>query len=173
MQRCKEIHEREWAAAQKHCRFPGIGRPVPPKPKYFQRKLHEDIVSDFLQWMHANDFIQNVAFRHKVVSYCNGVHTAIEAVKLTANQHHIVREYAKEWQQNEESAAITENDDHIESRENTQGNNMNVFGSDDRCCGICPKTRTRCFKENGHEERHSFTPKGQLSASSIEKFFLQ
>ena len=175
LKRTKDVTKKEWTEARKHCRFPGVGRPIIPKPRYFRKKLNEDIVADFLQWLHANDFIQNVAFGHKVVSYCNGVHTAIEAVKLTANQRHIIHEYAKEWQQNDETTMLDENlpdyDNEMDGCERLDGpeTNINIFESKNQCCKTCPKTKTRCFREKNHEGRHSFTPKGRLSPSSIEK----
>ena len=174
LQRDKEISKKEWTAARKHCKFPGPGQPIPPKPKYFRKKLDEDVVADFLQWMHANDYIQNVAFGHKVVSYCNGVHTAIEAVKLTSNHMKIIRDYAKEWQENDESVWI--NDTNLDDETNNLGNRMSSDAANfsflqnvDQCHKICPKSKTRCFREKGHEGRHSFTPKGRLSPSTIEK----
>lgn len=173
MKKSKKVTTHEWAAARRHCRFPGVGRPVPPKPRYFRKKLNEDIVSEFLRWLHANDYIQNVAFGHKVASYCNGVHTTIEAVKMTSNQRQCIRNYAKEWQGNGD--CIIDNIDNaggdveLESSSQVQEDDMNILESDDQCCKTCPKTRTRCFREKGHEDRHSFTPKGRLSPSSIEK----
>ena len=176
LKRTKHVTKKEWTAARKHCRFPGVGRPILPKPKYFRKKLNEDIVADFLQWMHANYFIQNVAFGHKVVSYCNGIHAAIEAVKLTANQRQIVREYAKEWQENDETAMlddriIPDSDNEMDGgcERCNQEPNINIFESNNQCGKTCPKTKTRCFRERNHEGRHSFTPKGRLSPSTIEK----
>ena len=172
----RQVSKKEWTAARKHCRFPGVGQPVPPKPKYFRKKLNEETVADFLCWLHANDYVQNVAFGHKVVSYCNGIHTAIEAVKLTSNQRQIVREFAKEWQENDEAMATisesTSGDDdksESESRRPVQEEDMDILDSEGRCCHTCPKSRTQCFREQGHEGRHSFTPKGRLSPSTIEK----
>ena len=173
LQRSKDVTKKEWTAARKHCRFPGAGRPVLPKPKYFRKKLNEETIADFLQWLHANDYIQNVAFGHKVVSYCNGVHTAIEAVKLTSNQRQIVRDYASEWHNNDESMPSTENNgedsNELESRRQIEEEDMNFLETNDQCCVICPKTRTRCFREKNHEGRHRFTPKGRLGPSTIEK----
>ena len=172
----RQVSKKEWTAARKHCRFPGVGQPVPPKPKYFRKKLNEETVADFLCWLHANDYVQNVAFGHKVVSYCNGIHTAIEAVKLTSNQRQIVREFAKEWQENDEAMATIseissgdENESERENRRPVQEEDNNILDNENRCCNICPKSRTQCFREQGHEGRHSFTPKGRLSPSTIEK----
>ena len=166
----RHVSKKEWTAARKHCRFPGVGQPVPPKPKYFRKKLNEDIVADFLSWMHANDYIQNVAFGHKIVSYSNGVHTTIEAVKLTTNQRQIVRDFAKEWQESDEAMATISENSASESESLVQEEDMDILGSSkERCCHTCRKTRTQCFREEGHEGRHSFTPRGQLSPSSIEK----
>ena len=172
-----EITKKEWTAARKHSRFPGTGYPVLPKPKYFRKKLNDDAVAEFLSWMHANDYIQNVAFGHKVVSYCNGVHTAIEAVKLTTNQRQIIRDFAKEWQLNDET--ITASNTHSDSGNGSRSESererpgqecsMDFLDSEGQCNHTCPKTRTRCFREKGHEGRHSFTPKGRLSPSTIEK----
>ena len=172
----RDVTKKEWTAARKHSRFPGTGQPVISKPKYFRKKLNEETVADFLCWLHANDYVQNVAFGQKVVSYCNGVHTSIEAVKLTANQRQLVREFAKEWQENDEAiASISEstsgdNDtSESESRRPVQEEDMDILDSEGRCCHTCPKSRTQCFREQGHEGRHSFTPKGRLSPSTIEK----
>ena len=175
LQRSKDLVKKEWTAARKHCRFPGAGWPIPPKPKYFRKKLNEETISDFLQWMYANDFIQNVAFGHKVVSYCNGVHTAIEAVKLTSSQSQIIRIYAKEWQENNESMLSNEPSNEPSNENDTGVENqigeedMNILESSNQCCCKCPKTGTQCFREKNHQGRHSFTPKGRLSPSTISK----
>ena len=170
----KEMTKKEWTSARKHARFPGTGQPVLPKPKYFRKRLNEDTVADFLSWMHANDYIQNVAFGHKVVSYCNGVHTAIEAVKLTTNQRQIVRDFAREWQENDETSANSSSGNENNTSESErisldQECSMSSLENEGRCNHTCQKTRTQCFREKGHEGRHSFTPKGRLSPSTIEK----
>ena len=67
--------------------------------------------------MYANDNIQNVTFGHKIVSYCNNIHTSIEAVKLDTNQHQIVCYFAREQQENNETITIT-----IECNNSSNGN---------------------------------------------------
>ena len=87
----------EWAEANKHAKFPGVGKPNLPRPIYFRQRIQEEATSEFIEWLHASNCLQNLSFGQKVVQFCNGVHTAIEAVKLTKNVRKIIQDYGEMW----------------------------------------------------------------------------
>jgi hypothetical protein len=176
------INKKEWAGANKHAIFPGAGKANLPRPIYFRKRMEEEVVSEFVQWLHASNCLQNLSFGHKVVQYCNGVHTAIEAVKLTKSIRRIIQSYSQTWIDD----IVSDRDvNHMsELGENTDDNAdfgerilINENGS--RCTTSCLKSKRQCLLPKDHhlfpEERirHCFTPKGQLSPSSIEKILGQ
>lgn len=89
------VSKYEWAKAKAHAKFPGPGHPVPVKPKYRRKRFEDAVIQEFLEWLHSHDFLQNLSFGQKVVRLKNGVHTAIEAVKLTSSQTKIIQDYSK------------------------------------------------------------------------------
>jgi hypothetical protein len=170
------ISKREWRLARKHALFPGAGKPLPPKPVFFRKRLDDEIVSEFVQWLHASNYLQNLSFGHKVVQYCNGIHTAIEAVKLTKNMTTITRDYADMWLR--EHSSSVENDaelGNINIEDDDSRIGVNIYGEDNayRCTAICRKSRLQCFLSKDHERGHKFTPKSRLSSSSIANILQQ
>ena len=162
-----EISISEWKNARKHAISPGVGEPNPPNPIYFRKRMKEAVVAEFIEWLHASGCLQNLSFGHKVVTYCNGVHTAIEAVKLTKSIRKIIREYATIWNLNStNNIAVDEEGVNVGGDESA----FIVEDEENRCCATCKKSNRRCFLPKNHEKkRHCFTPKGQISPSSIEK----
>lgn len=92
----KRVHDREYSAARKHNKFPGAGMPIILK-KHFQKRIKDDTMAEFMEWLHAAGYLQNLAYGHKNVKLCNGVHIAIESVKRTKNIRSIVRLYSDNW----------------------------------------------------------------------------
>jgi len=158
------ITNREWAQARKHAKFPGAGFPNIPKPRINRKNFDDEAVSTFLEWLHGNDFLQSLSFGQKVVQYYNGVHTAIEAVKLTSSTGQIIKRYS--------SLFVPDQSDDIEMREDLLARNCLDVG-DEGCLTVCRKSKIQCLKAKGHKDRHAFTPKGCLSRSSITRLLSQ
>ena len=159
------VSKYEWAKASAHAKFPGPGHPVPVKPKYRRKRFEDAVVEELLEWLNSHDFLQNLSFGQKVVRLENGVHTAIEAVKLTSSQKNIIQAYTNTFVENissssDEAASQDEDDDEIQ---------YTNLVDHERCEVKCPKTKVQCFKEKGHDGRHGYTPKGCLSPSSISR----
>ena len=179
------INKREWAQANKHAKFPGTGKANLPHPIYFRKRIQEEAVSEFIEWLHASNCLQNLSFGHKVVQYCNGVHTAIEAVKLTKNVRRIIQDYGEMWmsgmQTNTNDTNTNTNDTSSaldDSDEDSRIDGVVDDGDDYRCTVRCTKSKRQCFLPKDHQtltsiKSHCFTPKGQLSPSSIEKILGQ
>ena len=166
----ERISQKEWTKARKHARFPGPGKALPPKPKFFRKKLKDDVVSVFIEWLHGANYLQSLSFGHKVISYCNGAFATIEAVKLTANKTQIIKEYAEMWIHNE--TVVNPEIEHMGEEE--IGEAPDLFADDEsRCRARCKKSRIQCTTESGHTGRHKFTRAGQLSPSSIERILSQ
>jgi hypothetical protein len=128
-----------------------------------------------VQWLHASNYLQNLSFGHKVIQYCNGVHTAIEAVKLTKNITRITRDYADMWLK-ENNSSEDNNVEIVDNSENDDVNNNIILGDENvtQCTAICRKSRAQCFLRKDHKEkRHKFTPKSRLSSSTIENILHQ
>ena len=171
-----DITKYEWAEARKHAKFPGAGKPNLPRPVYFRQRMEEKAVSEFIEWMHASNSLQNLSFGQKVVQFCNGVHTVIEAVKMTKNVRKVIQEYAEMWMDN----MRTDGDLSVSTPAGTDDIIDNIVAdSDVRCKARCRKTKQQCFLPKDHHlppmniRRHSFTPKGKLSPTSIEKILGQ
>ena len=164
------VTKKEWANANKHAIFPGVGKANPPRPIYFRKRMKEEIVSEFIKWLHASNCLQNLSFGHKVVQYCNGVHAAIEAVKLTKSVRQITRDYCETWLMDD-----TRSSNETDTYSNADSTHDGFIDDDDcRCTAICPKSKLQCVRPKDHQSdtgstntRHCFTPRNQ--SSSIEK----
>ena len=172
------ISKHEWAKARRHSMFPGAGAPICAEPKYFRMRLNDEVVATFLQWLHSKNYLQDLSFGHKVVKYCNGTFSTLEAVKLTSNIAEIIKEYAKEWQHQEaydlDAQDNVDGEDDAADDENSDDNDDGVFVAGPVQCTVkCKKTGNRCMKTMDHSGRHKFTQLDRLSPSSITKILQQ
>ena len=124
----KTVHKREYAAAIKHKKFPGAGMPIPLK-KYFQKRIRDDTMAEFMEWLHAAGYLQSLAYGHKNVQLCNGVHIAIESVKRTKNVRSIVRLYSANWV--EEGLASHKRETLLQSKEQNVTVSPHCDGNDE------------------------------------------
>ena len=92
----KPVIRREYSAARKHNKFPGAGMPI-ILTQYFQKRIKDDTMAEFIEWLHAAGYLQSLAYGHKNVRLCNGVHIPIESVKRTKKIRSIVRLYSDIW----------------------------------------------------------------------------
>ena len=90
----RKIQHREWEKAKKHALYPGAGEPAMNNFwRSYRKRISDDQLIEFMEWLSASDLIQNLAFGQKVVKYSNGLHIAIESVKHTDLVSNIVRRY--------------------------------------------------------------------------------
>ena len=163
----QSITKAEWAKASLHVKYPGLGHAVLPKPKYRRKCFEDNVVKEFIEWLHSNNFLQSLSFGQKVVKFYNGVHTAVEAVKMTSNQSRVIEKYAESYMKDVSSF----------SSEPAIENGLLLEESDlvdlERCKKHCKKSKVQCYREEDHDGNHIFTPKGSLSASSIARLLKQ
>ncbi len=90
----RKITKNEWALAQKHRLYPGVGNPV---EDFFQKarriRVADTTLVSFIEWLKADGHLQNLSFGQKVVTYSNGRFVAIESVKRTDSIKNIVNDY--------------------------------------------------------------------------------
>ena len=90
----RKITKTEWALAVKHRMYPGVGNPV---EVFFQKarriRIADATLVNFIEWLKADDHLQNLSFGQKVVKYSNGRFVAIESVKRTDSIKNIVKSY--------------------------------------------------------------------------------
>ena len=181
----EEISRYEWTAAKKHAKYPGAGVPIPREPQFFRQRMDEQAVIQFMEWLNANHYLQDTSFGHKVIKYCNGAYTTIEAVKLTSNISQIIKDYIKDGERHYDSSDdeeelrqenVVEGNDYHDALTTTDEEEEDVFFGQphsSRCNARCKRSGSRCLKNDGHSGRHSFTQNGRLSPSSIEKILRQ
>jgi hypothetical protein len=88
------ISKNEWAAARQHCLYPGIGEPLQAAFLMAHRQRVKDkTLIDFIEWLKAAGYLQNMSFGQKVVRYFNNRFVAIESVKRTDTVLRIVQDY--------------------------------------------------------------------------------
>ncbi len=81
-----------------HYVYPGPGEPVPEKAtRLFRKKVRDEVVSEFIEWLYASDLLESLSFGQKVVKISNGFHFAIESMKRTDSFAAIIRKYAQMW----------------------------------------------------------------------------
>lgn len=94
----RTIGRREWAKARKHAIFPGAGEPFEMNFwKNHRKRISNEQLIQFMEWLKAANLIQNLSFGHKVVQYHNGLHVPIESVKRTDSLKNIVNKYYAEF----------------------------------------------------------------------------
>jgi hypothetical protein len=126
----------EWKLARQHAKYPGPGRPV-KKLKFFYRRLNDEVVDQFMEWLHAQDLLQSVAYGHKVIKWGNGSYYTIESVKRKECMREINMQYIDTWREESEKLDVH-----------------------NRCHKLCSKSRLRCFKTSGHNGNCAFTLDG-------------
>ena len=90
----RNISEYEWRGANRHAKYPGPGKPVAENFwKAYRKKVGDDELVQFMEWLRATNLIQSLSFGHKVISYSNGLHVAIEGVKRTDTVRNVVKKY--------------------------------------------------------------------------------
>ena len=94
----KEISSRRWRNAGLHEKNYGVGLPnTDPHQVNHRRRLEERTMQDFIEWLNAKDYLQNLAFGEKPVRIKNGLYVAIESVKRTQSISAILREYYNDF----------------------------------------------------------------------------
>ena len=164
------ISKYEWSRAMRHAKYPGPGTPLPPEQKHFRKRLNDEVVASFVHWLNSKDYLQELSFGHKVVKYCNGTYSTLESVKLTKSIAAIIKDFAKEWQENtdifdttvtdgdNENSSIDSNDDYSDG--DAEENDDENLAAPRRCKAKCKKSGSRCLKNCGHAGCHKFTQQG-------------
>ena len=94
----RTIGSREWRKARRHAIFPGAGEPFEITFwKKHRKRISNDQLIQFMEWLKAAGLIQNLSFGHKIVQYHNGLHVSIESVKRTDSLRNIVNRYYSEF----------------------------------------------------------------------------
>ena len=107
----RTVGRREWGKAKRHSIFPGAGEPFEKNFWTNHRKRISNMqLVQFMEWLKAADLIQNLSFGHKVITYHNGLHVAIESVKRTDSLKNIVNKYYSEF------LGIVQNVEEVEGR---------------------------------------------------------
>ena len=142
-----KISSREWAAANKHAKFPGAGIPQETVDSHYRKRASDQTLGDFLQWLYASDLLQHLAFGQKVIKQSSGKFICIEAVDRTKTTNAIVKEYFRTFLQDQGEVDI------------------------DFCEKKNRKSNTQCVLKKGHGGRHAYIPKdgSMLSPSLVEK----
>ena len=94
----RNITNDQWHNAKMHSDIHGEGLPSEAKTKINHRRcIEEKTIQEFVEWLNANDFLQNFAFLEKVATMCNGFRVAIESVKRTESITNIIRNYYQDF----------------------------------------------------------------------------
>ena len=94
----RTIGTREWTKARKHAIFPGAGEPFEMNFwKNHRKRISNEQLIQFMEWLKAAGLIQNLSFGHKIVQYHNGLHVSIESVKRTESLRNIVNKYYSDF----------------------------------------------------------------------------
>ena len=128
----RKISHREWSEAMKHRLHPGPGIQVDKSSsieKHYRQRCKNLTIREFIEWMNAADLLQNLSFGQKIVSYCNGAHVPIEAVKRTDSMKNIIKKYYRAFLRGREDEDENEDLDDI-SIENVQTTMQSCFDSD-------------------------------------------
>lgn len=90
----RHISQYEWRAANRHAKYPGPGKPIAQNFwKEYRKKVGDDEIVQFMEWLRATNLIQSLSFGHKVITYSNGLHVAIEGVKRSDTIKNVVTKY--------------------------------------------------------------------------------
>lgn len=178
----RSISNAQWQAANKHMSVYGAGMQSNHHQEHnkinHRRCIEEKTIQDFIEWLNANDFLQNLAFGEKVVTMSNGYHVAIESVKRTQSITKIIRDYYRHFLKElvEDQAEIDSDSEEVDDDLSTN-NEDNEDNEEDKCNSRCsqvsPKSRLRCFLDKDHMGKHKYTPPDLLSPSTITKLLLE
>ena len=92
------ISSHRWRAANIHRKLYGPGIPnFEPIAIKHRRRIEEKTVQDFVEWLNAGDYLQNLAFGEKTVKISNGFHVAIEYIKRKNSIIKITRDYYRNF----------------------------------------------------------------------------
>ena len=94
----KSISHNNWCRARQHRAIHGSGMPnLEKKVTKHRRRIEEKTIQDFVEWLNANDFLQNLAFGEKIIKYSDGFHIAIESIKRTKSLASIIKTYYRDF----------------------------------------------------------------------------
>ena len=125
----KGISNDKWTAAGMHLREHGAGIPNPEsKIVHHRRRIDESTIQDFVEWLNAGDFLQNLAFGEKTVKISNGFHVAIESIKRTRSVTDIIRKYYSDFMDGSED---TDGDDMLDNMEDDIIDNENQYSDEE------------------------------------------
>ena len=122
-----KISAREWSNANLNYIYPGPGEPVSNKVnKICQKRVCDEVIRDFIEWLYTSDFLESLSFGQKVVHFNNGFHFVIDSIKRTNSYAGIIKKYAQWWMTEQISDNPPKDQDTCEI--------MNDFGM--RCCQV-------------------------------------
>jgi len=119
----RRISKKEWSAAIQHRIFPGPGEPM-EKTLFIahRQRVKEKTLIDFIEWLKADGYLQNLSFGQKVVRYFNHLYVPIESVKRTNAISKIIESYYRTFLEAAE-ADMQILDDSDEDESDTESNN--------------------------------------------------